>query len=436
MRVSLKIAAALVICLLGPGSEAGASETPAPEGTPSAVTLPPSSEAPEQTPLEPQFEQLKLLVREHGKTTEALDEEIRAIQQYVTGGLLTLPLLLLLAFGLLAAFLRRQNDPKPVAVDVGTRLQDLESRAASTLSLAEELGCQLDGMRQELQQLGGFGERISELESKVSTPSPIPPDLTQDLASLKGSLDERFKAVAAAQNGPTPVVSPVPLEREVLKEAWNKFRENKEIMAVLSNARDGNWKEIREPLLVQLARSVPEDLRPTFDAAVAPARDFDNLMTKISLVQRLLRNEMPPLPSEAQELMRLRELTSLLTMIQSSNLVADRLEFRLERWIVDCFLGFADLFLQRYQQAQMGNGVGHLEPGLEIVRRILKIADLEPVELTLGVTPFDSTRHIGRSTASDPSVASGVILGVVRNGFVRGGQQVIRQPEVIVNRVA
>jgi len=65
---------------------------------------------------------------------------------------------------------------------------------------------------------------------------------------------------------------------------------------------------------------------------------------------------------------------------------------------------------------------------------VLQLADLQPVALIPGVTPFDSSRHVGRSTTSDARLANGVIAGVIRNGFVRG-QKVIRQPEVIVNRL-
>jgi molecular chaperone GrpE (heat shock protein) len=43
---------------------------------------------------------------------------------------------------------------------------------------------------------------------------------------------------------------------------------------------------------------------------------------------------------------------------------------------------------------------------------------------------------MGRSTANNPNFADGIIVGVVRNGFIRGGREVIRQPEVIVNRLA
>jgi hypothetical protein len=188
---------------------------------------------------------------------------------------------------------------------------------------------------------------------------------------------------------------------------------------------------------VQLPEYVPESLRPTFDAVMTAPRDFQHLVTKLTVVERLARGELKALPEIALELTRLRELVHLLMILQSSKLVEDRLNFRLEPWITDHFLGFADLYLQRAQQSSADPRPAEgerLAPGLRIVHQVLKVADFELVELTLGVTPFDSSRHVGRSTASDSRLADGIIVGVIRNGFLRG-QRVVRQPEVIVNRL-
>src|SRR5262249_34473725 len=100
------------------------------------------------------------------------------------------------------------------------------------------------------------------------------------------------------------------------------------------------------------------------------------------------------------------------------------------------FLQFADLYLQRCQQARLEKRDGsELRDGLLLVRQVLHAADVEPIEVTPGETLFDSARHVGRSTTNDPRFADGVITGVIRNGFIEEGQQVIRQPEVIVNRM-
>jgi hypothetical protein len=241
---------------------------------------------------------------------------------------------------------------------------------------------------------------------------------------------------SSATNGePQAGGGSVQLEREVLREAWRTFLKNEELTTLLAGvAKDEMWKKCEPLLLFQLQKYVPEDLKPTFDSVIAPARDFHNLIRKITLIPRVIDGQVP-LASEAQELMRTRELAHLLVMTQSSNLIADRLTFRLRPWIADSFIGFADLYIQRYQEARIENKHAALEPGLRIVRSVLEVAEIEPVELSLGETPFDSTQHVGRSAANDPRFPEGVIVGVIRNGFIRSGQDVIRQPEVVVNRM-
>jgi hypothetical protein len=324
------------------------------------------------------------------------------------------------------------------------RLTKLEA-VMTPRSLSDELTHRLDALQDHVQgplavQLDECATRISVLESKSgpsASPPPAAPPALQDFAALQRRMDFLTSLLEARQPPAAPPAC-IPLEREVLRETWKKFqRENKEILAAVVTARqDEQWRQIREPLLLHLPPCVPEDLKPTFDAVMAPPREFHHLMTKLTVVERLAGDELEKLP-DAQELTRLREYVNLLVILQNSHLVADRLKFRLEPWIMDHFLGFADLFLQKVQQDAMDPQRASqdlLTPGLRIVHQVLKIADLEPVELTPGVTPFDSSRHVGRSTASDARLANGVIAGVIRNGFTRG-QRIIRQPEVIVNRL-
>lgn len=371
-----------------------------------------------------------------------IDQDLQSYMNMLGATVLGFIVLNLVVLGYVAIprLLPQKSTPVAEPEVADPRIEALKSRVSSGESRLVELVGRMEEAKEEMARRFEehdkvWNERLSNALSTVLPPAN--PDLGQLLQDVEALKDSQKAAVSAVSDGDSPSSS-ITLEREILKEAWNKFRKNEEIKSTLANAWDERWMAVREPLLRHLPQFVPEDLKPTFEAAVASAKDFHALTSKISLVGLLVdgKGKIPPLPSEAQELMRLRELTSLLTMIQTSNLVADRLNFRLEPWVADSFLGFADLFLQRYQKAQMEKRESQLEPGYEIVRSILKIADLEPVDLMLGVTPFDSARHIGRSTASDPSVASGVILGVIRNGFIRGGQQVIRQPEVIVNRVA
>jgi len=295
------------------------------------------------------------------------------------------------------------------------RLAKLAAAMASR-SMVEELGARLDALQ----------ERLGE---------PAGPRLDELTARLAACEESARQALLPA---PRPEPDGIPLEREVFAETWKKFtREHREVLAALEAARrDDRWRDVREPLLLQLPPCVPDDLKPTFDAAMTPPREFHHLLTKLTVAQRLAQNELDPLAA-VQELTRLREYINFLVILQNTSLASDRLNFRLESWIMDQFLGFADLFLQRAQQgatdAQRAQP-DSLALGQRIVERVLQLADLQPVALIPGVTPFDSSRHVGRSTTSDARLANGVIAGVIRNGFVRG-QKVIRQPEVIVNRL-
>ena len=220
---------------------------------------------------------------------------------------------------------------------------------------------------------------------------------------------------------------PVALEHQILGESWKHFRKNTELSAAVDEALgDRGWTN----LLDQLKDIVPSDLRPSFDTAVGPCREHRSLLQRLELIPRIVDGKFARLPNDAEEIRRTRELASLLISD-----VAKVSDFRFKNWVTDSFLQFADLYLQRYQQAQLEKHDVELREGLRLVRQVLNVAAVEPIDVTPGETLFDSTRHVGRSATNDPRFSDGVITGVVRNGFIEGGQQVIRQPEVIVNRM-
>jgi hypothetical protein len=219
---------------------------------------------------------------------------------------------------------------------------------------------------------------------------------------------------------------PVALEHEILAASWKQFRADRELSAAFDEAvRNRDWTG----LIDDLKNAIPHDLEPAFDAVVGPCREHRTLVQRIELIPRVVSGEFPRLATDAAEVNRARELTNLLTPDNAS-----RLDFRVERWVTDTFLPFADLYLQRYQQAQLEERVGELQTGRDLIRQLLQIATVEPIDVTPGETVFDSSRHVGRSTTNDPRFPDGVITAVIRNGFIEG-QQMIRQPEVIVNRL-
>jgi hypothetical protein len=303
-----------------------------------------------------------------------------------------------------------------------------------------ELGRRLMKQTEKLAEVQAFlsekiqkrGDELRESMANSVTREQLDTQLTAMRARV-ALLDHTVEEIATAPTPPPPSPSadPVAIEHQVLGECWKQFRDNKELSAAFDAAlQDHSW----DGPLAELAKLVPDDLKPSFDNVVAPCREYRTLVRKISLIPQIVSGELKRLGSDAEEVRRTREYATLLASIQSGD-NGSRLSFRFRSWITEHFLPFADLYLQRYQQAQLENRHREMQSGLSLIRQLLQFAAVEPIDVTLGETAFDSTLHIGRSTTNDPRFSDGVITGVVRNGFVEGGQQVIRHPEVIVNRM-
>lgn len=290
-------------------------------------------------------------------------------------------------------------------------------RPLATSAAIEEIDSKIDFrvrlIGEKVQQAGtDIAEKIDGAGDRLTC------DLREGLSRLTQTIEER-----ATPSGATAGDS-VRLEHQVLAEHWKQFRD-KEKLSIASEA----W----EHLLAELTVVVPAELQPSFEAVMSPYREHRMLIQRIGIIPKVVNGEMR-LPSEAAELKRARELTQLLIATQSTD-GNHRLHFPFQSWATDTFLPFADLYLQSYQKAHLEGRDTDLRKGMSLVRQILRLASVEPIDVTLGETRFDSARHIGRATSSDPHVPDGVITGVIRNGFVESGHQVIRQPEVIVNRV-
>jgi len=280
-------------------------------------------------------------------------------------------------------------------------------------------------LKRERKETRRLNAAIRLFEEKIGGVKAVCADDLQPIERGVGSLREQIAGIV--NKPPVPPGDPVLIEHQVLAESWKQFLSNQELSAALDGAlQDRAWGT----LLDELKAVVPAELKPAFDAVIVPCREHRTLVQKLDLIPRLVSGKIPRLGTAAEEVRRTRELAMLLTGDATT-----RLDFRIRQWVTDAFLPFADLYLQRCQQAQLDSGSGELQTGAALVRQVLQLAAVEPIEVTPGETPFDSARHIGRSTSNDPRFADGVITGVVRNGFIEGGQQVIRQPEVIVNRM-
>lgn len=304
---------------------------------------------------------------------------------------------------------------------IGAALQPIlfrRSRAAlqplASAAAAQELEAQLGRVAENVQTASAaVAGRIDGATDRLAA------DFHRELSRLAHTIGERLPA------SEEPADDSVRLEHQVLAEQWKQFRETE----ALSPAHEATaW----ESLLAELTAAVPAELQPSFDAVMSPYREHRMLLQRIGIIPHVVNGEMR-LASEAAELKRARELTQLLIATQRAE-GRERLRFPFQRWVTDTFLPFADLYLQSYQKALFEGHDGDLRKGMTAIRQILHVASVEPIDVTLGETRFDSTRHVGRATSSDPHVPDGVITGVIRNGFIAGGQQVIRQPEVIVNR--
>lgn len=293
--------------------------------------------------------------------------------------------------------------------DGGRRLNEIATNLAVSTNFVDE-------------KLKSAATKLSQKLDEVKLLS------VDDLAPIAFELDKLRLQIAEMPAGGDPVG----LEHRVLREQWKQFRGNAAISAAYDTAaQDSSWPQ----LLGELAKVIPVELKPTFDAVVAPCHEHRTFVQKIGMIPRLIDGEVPRKKTDGEEAWRAREFAMLLTIAQTPSEASNPLHFRFRKWVTETFLPFADLYLQRYQQAALEQRGDEWIGGVQIVRQLLELGGVAPIEVTPGQTTFDSTRHIGRSTSSDPRFSDGVITGVVRNGFIEGGQQVIRQPEVVVNRI-
>lgn len=300
-------------------------------------------------------------------------------------------------------------DDLPVVRELNNTLANLQSAARTVEDRLQKL-------------LDEFHPETILTADHLNTLATEARSLRADLAEIQLALSKDHSSVTDS-----PVTyDQVRVEHEILAEHWKEFQK-KEL--IVPDTEQEPW----EPLVKDLGTCIPDDLKPSFDSVTAPWREHRHLLNRIGLIPRIAAGTFQSLSSPAAEVKRTRELASLLVSVQTPE-GSGRLQFRFKNWITDTFLQFADVYLQRHQQMLLEHPGDSLQKGAVLVRQILRMAAVEAIEVVPGVTSFDSTRHIGRSTSSDPRFGDGVITGVVRNGFIEGGRQIIRQPEVIVNR--
>lgn len=307
----------------------------------------------------------------------------------------------------------------------------------------QELNRQLGSLQTQITQLSAdyvtvnlHNSAVGELREDLDTFR----GLVQDLPKLREQINELQKAEEDRVTGEKELslTDLVDLELSSLKAGWEKYREQQRQVAILAESAASNprFAMIHSDLLTDLPRAVGADERllAACESLLDPVKDFYNFSVRVSRIPG------PVDPQVLQRdpgkvLMNIRERAQTLAFLQDGRSGTQRLSFDLEKWIREQFLSFADLLLRTYQEARLDGTSGNLEEGRALVLKILLEAGLEPVEIVLGQTSFDSSKHIGRSTASRPSMRDGTIASVVKNGFQQVGGPVVQQPEVIVNRI-
>lgn len=304
-------------------------------------------------------------------------------------------------------------------------------------SPSPDLGAKVSALETDVQALDRRLGAIEQHPPAPTNPGIAAATLQRRIEAVELSLYRLQEPRPVRPNGPAADASAdLDLELAVLRATWERTLKE---LPFLDSLGDDAGKSLREELLRELPRAIEadEELRSACASVLAPVRELENLIRKVAVAQKLVAGTLPPLEQPERQLQRIRESATLLTMLHSSASFAERLNFRLEQWAGERFLTFADLFLQKRQQALLQGGLPSpaLEEGCRIVLNVLAAADLVPIEIELGRTLFDSSQHVGRSTASQPGLRDGVIASVVRNGFRQRGGRVVRLPEVVVNRL-
>ncbi len=254
----------------------------------------------------------------------------------------------------------------------------------------------------------------------------------QQLSSLPDQLEARRLA------------GTLELERQALRELWEKVQGSLQGTTFQESLEgsDSDWR----PKVDQIRSLLPERLQSSEDlsraalVAAQPVAEASTLLSKFTVIKKILgetRGEVTPVDGAAasRKLFQMRDFSFHLLSLLNTDEGRRRLQFRLADWVREDFRGFADQFFRQYWQLELEGRQGNLEAAKDLVAEILLWGQLQVIEIIPGKTRFDSSLHMGRSTATNSSYPEGAILGVVRVGFRDlTTDRVLQRPEVIVNR--
>jgi hypothetical protein len=223
-------------------------------------------------------------------------------------------------------------------------------------------------------------------------------------------------------------------EHDILREAWESESRRLAVSNFQPIAAPKTWKDRFTELQEMLPRhlqSAPQ-LRGSLDHLLEALRQIDKVRAKISSIEIALS----PAGSERNwSDFHLRDFGTYLSMLADTEEGRQLQRFRLEEWVREKFRGFADSFYQELSRRQLAGDDDGLKEAEQSVAKILSWGQLQVIPIRPGLDTFDSSKHLSRSSMSDPKFGNGVIVSVVRTGFKDlKTDKPLQAPEVIVNR--
>lgn len=293
--------------------------------------------------------------------------------------------------------------------------------------------------------------RLGQIEREVST-TEQPDDLRTPLTDIEGWFHQFVSAPHPQQ------------EFEVLDALWLDFlqRDGELGAAYYGGAAEfGRTAEAEDDKsLTDALKKLPTELKshPELSAscgrAVAELRRCDADRKQLAQVARDLKqmrdwalgrqeasraegaSPTTTLAAAPVSLARLRAHQIFMQALMDPARVGRLRDFALDRWVRGEFLVFADRFFREYEEASSGSGSLGAPVLAQVhghVVKALKRAGLEPIRVEWGRTAFDAKCHMVRSRDRELSRPDGVVLRVLKTGFVDQHGQVT-PAEVVVNK--
>ncbi len=373
-----------------------------------------------------------------------------------------------------------ENDIRKVkeqVLDLVTKVAEREPVQPQFLGIAAAVGTlqtvtasydeKIQGLDQEAKrlasQVGTLIRRLGEgARPGLTAPGPIAPlPRSVTVEGPKASMPAALPPVTMPEDLVLDTLSRS-LE-DKLVTTWKGFRKRRQVDAILSAFEAERGAEVTVPphqgeaalrlplntlLITNLSEAIGEHpaAQPAYLLARGPYDTWWSFSTRLSGLRDVVSapgNQAvsvgPTAPREKPQsqthLFRVWDGLQLLATAELSDL-ADRLSsFSVKGWIRTDFLRFADVLMLERDRSRGDQ----LKRAYSFAKAALDWAGIIPIEIRLGQERFDSSLHVAKASDTKPHLADGVILSVVRNGFLErgtaGGKKILQRPEVIVNRV-